>query len=121
MVGHIQSKVAARREWLPQSTLLYEDEYICLALVTALDVVLTYVLLQSGGFFYSPMVDAVLTEAGLIGLLSLKLFFVAVVVMGCETLGHRRANLGRKVITLVNLLAVGALAFTSYQLIQVMG
>lgn len=118
MVGHIQTKTAVRREWLPQSTLLYEDEYICLALITALDVVLTYGLLQTGGHFISPFVDAVLNEAGLLGLLSLKLFFVAAVVMGCETLGHRRANLGRKVITIVNFLAIAAMAFTSYQFIQ---
>jgi|GEM_PF-5688007 hypothetical protein len=114
MVTDIHSRTGGRREWLPQSTLLYEDEYIWLAILSAIDVVLTYFYLQFGGQLISPFVDAVLNEAGLYGLLVIKLLSVAIVVMGCETLGHRRSALGRKVITIVNLLAVVAVTHVVY-------
>lgn len=117
MVSDIHSRTGARREWLPQSTLLYEDEYIWLAILSAIDVVLTFFYLQFGGQLVSPFVDAVLNEAGLYGLLMIKLLFVTIVVMGCETLGHRRASLGRKVITLVNLLAVVAVVHVVYAIV----
>jgi len=114
MVQNIQSRYAARREWLPQSTLIYEDEYICLAVLSAINIVLTFLYLEFGGYFINPFVDAVLQESGLIGLLSIKLFFVAAVVMGCETLGHRRTELGRKLITIVNLLVLVAVGYVVF-------
>lgn len=119
MVGQVQtsSDMPIRRPWLPQSSLLYEDEYIWLAVLSGIDVVLMTLYVQWGGRLISPLVDEVLMHTGMLGLLSAKLVIVALMVMCCETLGRRRPNVGRKVITVFNLFTLAAVAILTYELV----
>lgn len=117
MVGQLSRSpnTPARSIWLNQSSLIYEDEYILLALISALDVVISFFYLQYGGHLFTNFVDTVISQTGMYGLLAFKLLIVALMVFTCETLGHRNAAVGRKAITVVNLLAVVALSVVVYE------
>lgn len=121
MVGQVESRFTSRQLWMNQSSLIYEDEYILLALVSALDVVVTFFYLQFGGHLFIDVIDNLLLNTGFTSLyilLTFKLIVFAMVVISCETLGVRRPSAGRKVITMVNLMAVVALGMVMYQMVM---
>lgn len=95
-----------RLGWLSVPPMLYPKSYKWFVFVSALDVVLTWLILLVGGSEVNVLADAVITSAGLKGVLIFKFCLVLLVVVICEVVGRRRPRAGQK-------LALLAIAVTS--------
>ena len=84
---------------------LYPNAYLWLVLVSALDLMLTWVILHFGGYEGNAVAAAVIERFGLNGLVAFKFAIVMLVIILCEWAGRRRASAGRG-------LAVFAIAVT---------
>lgn len=80
--------------------LLYEDEYIWLAILSALDVTLNWVILNSGGRIFNPIVDSFIQTGGFGAMLVFKLLLVSLLVLICEDVGRARPTTGHRIATL---------------------
>lgn len=90
--------------------MLYPAEYVWFVLVSALDVMLTWVILVLGGREVNAVADSVLTRWGLRGLVAFKFALVLLVILVCEAVGRRKPETGRK-------LARAAVAITCVPLV----
>lgn len=77
---------------------LYPDQYLWFTLLSALDVMLTWYVLQMGGREANPLAEVVLQIGGLNGLIVLKFGVLVLVVLICEFIGRRRWDLGRRLV-----------------------
>src|SRR3954452_10469409 len=84
---------------------LYPNEYAWLIFVSALDVMLTWIILYTGGYENHVLADAVVGRFGLPGLVLFKFALVLLVIIICETVGRRKPITGRR-------LALAAIAIT---------
>ena len=75
----------------------YQDAYVWFVFVSALDITLTWVILQSGGVEVNPIADAVIQTFGLQGMVAFKFALVIFVIIMCEWLGRRSDRQGRKI------------------------
>jgi hypothetical protein len=73
----------------------YQDLYVWLVLVSALDIMLTWVILYLGGYEVNGVAAYVIHHFGLAGVVSFKFMMVIVVVLICESLGKRSQSAGR--------------------------
>ena len=73
----------------------YPTEYTWLVLVASLDLMLTWVVLHSGGQELNLVADAVIDAYGLWGLSAFKFGMVLFVICLCEIVGRRRDAAGR--------------------------
>ena len=74
---------------------LYPNLYLWLIFVSALDVVLTRVILFFGGTEVNPIADWILAEFGRMGMSLFKFIIVAFVVICCEIIGRQKWKVGR--------------------------
>ncbi|MFP4145158.1 MAG: DUF5658 family protein [Phycisphaeraceae bacterium] len=72
-------------------TALYPGEYAWFVLISALDIMLTWVILHLGGREVNPVAEWVIQTADLYGIIGLKLGVVVLVVAVCETLGRKKS------------------------------
>jgi len=77
--------------------MLYQRAYKWFVFLSAFDVVLTWFILLLGGTEVNVLADAVISRAGLNGILIYKFCLVILVVLSCEVIGRRRPRLGRRV------------------------
>jgi hypothetical protein len=91
--------IAMRRTPDPFSPVLYENHYTWFVLVSALDVMLTWVVLHAGGREANALADAVLRNYGLGGMVAFKFALVALVIVICEVVGRRSIDTGRRLAT----------------------
>ena len=75
--------------------MLYPNLYLWLIFVSALDVVLTRVILFFGGTEVNPIADWILAEFGRMGMSVFKFMIVAFVVICCEIIGRQKWKVGR--------------------------
>lgn len=78
------------------SPVLYENHYTWFVLVSALDVMLTWVVLHAGGREANALADAVLQRFGLAGLVTFKFALVVIVIVLCEVIGRRNREAGKR-------------------------
>jgi hypothetical protein len=83
----------------PFSPVLYGDHYTWFVLVSALDVMLTWVVLHAGGREANAIAAAVLQRWGLEGMVVFKFALVVFVVVLCEVIGRRNLAAGRRLAT----------------------
>jgi hypothetical protein len=96
------------------SPVLYENHYTWFVLVSALDLMLTWVVLQLGGREANGLAAAVLERFGLEGMIYFKFALVVFVIALCEIVGRRDRGAGRK-------LATWAVALTCVPLLVAVG
>jgi hypothetical protein len=72
----------------------YQNLYVWLVLVSALDIMLTWVILYLGGYEVNGVAAWVLHQFGLKGIVIFKFIMVIVVVLLCETLAKRHSSAG---------------------------
>ncbi len=72
----------------------YPNCYAWLVLFSALDVMLTWVVLNLGGAEANPLARAVIAWAGLMGMSVYKFLLVAVFVVLCDTVGRMQERTG---------------------------
>jgi hypothetical protein len=77
------------------SAVLYENHYTWFVLVSALDVMFTWIVLHAGGREANAIAAAVLQRFGLEGMVAFKFALVAFVIVLCEVIGRRSRNAGR--------------------------
>ena len=95
--------------------------YLCLTIVAAVDIALTWTILQMGGTEVNPIADVVIQEGGLKGMIGFKFICVVLVIQMCEYVGRRQLNKGlwlsRSVVGISSVpVFVGALHITLYSL-----
>jgi hypothetical protein len=73
---------------------LYPRLYPWLLLVAALDVMLTWVILELGGEEVNAVARAAIEWGGLPGMLLLKFCGIVVVIVACEVAGRRKNSSG---------------------------
>jgi hypothetical protein len=77
---------------------LYPNHYTWFVLVSALDVMLTWIVLYFGGREANVIALAMLRRFGLPGLIVLKFGMVSFVVVLCEFIGRRNHRAGLRLI-----------------------
>jgi len=80
----------------PFSPVLYENHYTWFVLVSALDVMLTWVVLHAGGREANALAAEVLERWGLEGMIIFKFALVVLIIALCEVIGRRNLAAGRK-------------------------
>ena len=86
--------------------LRYQNHYVWFVFISALDVMLTWVILHFGGWEVNHVADFVIRRFGLPGLVTFKFAIVVFVILLCEAVGRRRHGAG-------NTLAEWSIAITS--------
>lgn len=85
-----QPRIAAR-------TVKYPYFYLALAFVSALDLILTYIVILIGGIEVNPIANAVLqSPADFHGLIAYKFLIVASIVLICEFISSHTDVAGRR-------------------------
>lgn len=85
---------------LPGSALLnhhmrYVHSHAWLLLFSALDVIMTWIILNDGGREVNPIADAVIDAYGLDGMIVYKFVLIAFFIVICEAVGTLRDSAGR--------------------------
>ncbi len=76
--------------------LRYPNHYAWFVFISAMDVMLTWVILFFGGWEVNHVADFVIGRFGLPGLVVFKFAIVVFVVLLCEVIGRRRHSAGQK-------------------------
>lgn len=92
--------------WFSIPPMLFPGPYKWFVYASALDVLLTWLILLLGGSEVNVLADAVIAFSGLRGILIYKFCLVVLVVVICEIVGRRRPRVGRN-------LARGAVVITA--------
>ncbi len=83
--------------WLHMPEMRYQNAYVWLVLVSALDVMLTLIVLVAmGGFEVNPIAAAVIDTQGFTWAIVFKFAIVVMVVLICEVVGRLHDRSGRK-------------------------
>ncbi len=93
------------RSFLRQET-LYQQLYVWFVFVSALDLMLTSVILHLGGTEVNAIAARILQRWDMVGLVVFKFAVVAFIVCICEFIGRRKEHVGRR-------LAIAAVAISS--------
>ena len=88
---------AGSRGKLGQPPMLYQSLYTWLVFVASLDILFTWAVLRLGGVELNFLADAVISWAGLHGMIVFKFCTVVFVVLMCEFIGRQRYRLGRRI------------------------
>jgi hypothetical protein len=94
--------------------MLYENHYTWFVFVSALDIMLTWVILHAGGREANQLAASVLERFGLEGLVVFKFALVILVIAICEVVGRKNFATGRR-------LASWAVALTCVPLLVAVG
>lgn len=73
---------------------LYPNTYLWLVFVSAMDIMMTWVVLHLGGYEANGLAAVALQHHGLPGLVAFKFAFVTLVIVICETVGRRKRETG---------------------------
>lgn len=73
----------------------YPAAYTWLVFVASMDIMMTWVILHSGGREVNPLAEAVIHRFDLPGIVAFKFVLVAVIILISEVVGTRRPAVGR--------------------------
>jgi hypothetical protein len=80
----------------PRRDVLFPNGYAWFVLVSALDVMLTWIVLWFGGREANSLASVVLRRYGLVGMVSFKFALVVLVVVLCEWIGRYNDRVARR-------------------------
>ena len=89
-----QTDLGRPRHWW--GPVLFPDRYLWLVFLSALDVMLTRVILFLGGSEVNPDADAIIANWGMPGLSVFKFLIIAFVIVACEYIGRISRRQGRR-------------------------
>ncbi len=78
---------------------LYPDHYAWFVLASAMDLLMTGIVLYRGGAEMNRLAEFVILHFGRGGIVAFKFALVAVILVICEIVGQRRRDLGRRLAT----------------------
>lgn len=90
------------------SRVVFPRHYVWLLGLAAMDVLVTWLVLQTGGNELNALARVAIERAGVAGMISIKAATMALVLAICEYIGRRRPPLGRRLAELA--LAANTLA-----------
>ncbi len=90
------SAARARVGWFDLPPMLHQAQYVWFVFLSALDVVVTWMILRLDGVELNALADAVIQHRGAWGLIGYKFALVLFVIINCDVIGRRRAHLGFK-------------------------
>ena len=90
-----QREPASREDTGAGLHMLYPQAYTWLILVSALDIMFTWVVLHFGGREVNLIADLIIESSGLWGLLIFKFGLVVLSIVICEEVGRRKPESGR--------------------------
>lgn len=76
-------------------SVLYPNHYVWFVFLSAMDAMVTWVVLYRGGREVNALADWVIRRYGLAGMVAYKFLLVVVVVAVCELTGRRKPATGR--------------------------
>lgn len=85
----------AVRSLFTNRPMMFPNAYTWLLLFSAMDIMLTWVILRMGGSEVNAIADAVIGRYGLTGAIVFKFALVLVFVLICEVVGRLRVTSGR--------------------------
>ncbi len=74
----------------------YPDWYVWFVFVSAMDIMLTWSIIELGGREVNPLADWVLQKYDYIGMVGYKFAVMMAVVLICEYIGRQDANHGKR-------------------------
>lgn len=77
--------------------LLYTRWYAWFLVASALDIIMTAMVLSLGGIEMNPVADFVITQFGMHGAMAYKFSLVILVILLCEIIGRHNNRWGRSV------------------------
>ena len=98
--------------------LRYQNHYVWFVFVSAMDVMLTWVILFFGGREANHVADFVIARFGLPGLVLFKFAIVVLVVLLCEAVGRRRPGAGKSLAEWAIAITCIPVAAALYQLLR---
>jgi hypothetical protein len=78
---------------------LYPTQYVWFVFFSAMDVMMTWIVLWHGGREVNHWANTILQRWGLTGLVIFKFALVIVIILICEAVGHRHRAAGKKLAT----------------------
>ncbi len=91
----------------------YQNAYVWLVLVSALDVLLTALVLRAwSGVEVNPVVDAIIHKKGFLWIVPFKFAMCVLVIIICEVVGRHRDQLGRRLAITAVVISAFPVAFT---------
>ena len=108
-------QASASQCWGP---VLFPDRYLWLVFLSALDVMLTRVILFLGGREVNPLADMVIHDWGMPGLSLYKFFIVAGVIVACEYIGRMSRLHGRRLAIIGVCIAAFPVIWSSFLLLE---
>ncbi len=76
--------------------MLYPNHYVWLVFFSALDIMLTWVVLWHGGREVNALADSIIRRYGLKGIVAFKFILVVISILICEAVGRRQRDTGRR-------------------------
>lgn len=87
---------AGTRGWFNQRPMIHQNAYTWFVLLSALDAMLTWVILKLDGEELNLIAHAVIEHGGLRGMVAFKFALVIFVVVMCEAISRRNMRTGTK-------------------------
>jgi hypothetical protein len=84
-----------RTGWLNQQPVRFPDLYAWFVLFSAMDVMLTWVILTIGGSEANPIAREVIDQFGLPGAIAFKFTLIVMVIVICEVVARMRPRVAR--------------------------
>ncbi len=98
---------------------LYPDRYTWFVFASAMDLLMTGIVLCRGGSEVNRLAEFVILHFGRAGIVTFKFVLVAVILIICEIVGRRRRELGRRLATWAIVIPALAVAAAVVQLLLV--
>ncbi|MFQ5490737.1 MAG: DUF5658 family protein [Phycisphaerae bacterium] len=108
---------APRLTWLSLPPMRYQTHYIWFVLLSAVDIMLTWIILGLNGVELNPLAADVIGRQGLSGMIGFKFCLVVLVVIMAEVIGRRRDRTGRRLAEWAIALTTIPVATSLYQLL----
>jgi Domain of unknown function (DUF5658) len=83
----------------PRRPVIFPNGYVWFVFVSALDIMLTWVVFHVGGYEANHLAAQIIYRFGLPGLVVYKFALVIVVILICETIGDRHKEAARKLLS----------------------
>ncbi len=100
---------------------LYPDRYTWFVFASAMDLLMTGIVLYRGGSEVNRLAEFVILRFGRVGVVTFKFALVAMILVICEIVGQRRRDLGRRLATWAIVIPAIAVAAAFVQLLLVGG
>ncbi|MDG2053945.1 MAG: DUF5658 family protein [Phycisphaerales bacterium] len=79
-----------------RSQVLYPNTYVWLVFVSAMDIIMTRIVLAFGGSEVNPIALLAIEGGGLWGLIVFKFVIIALVIILCEIIGRHKYRTGKR-------------------------